>query len=93
MVVDSILIHAESGPNDHRKDAPLFIGGDFGLLYFPFENYNHGPKGDFGPKKLILVHFRREITVDRNRILEATPTRDLNSFKHFSRLKNKTLRT
>ena len=25
MVVDSILLHAESGPNDHRKDAPLFI--------------------------------------------------------------------
>ena len=24
MVVDSILLHAESGPNDHRKDAPLF---------------------------------------------------------------------
>ena len=22
MVVDSILPHAESGPNDHRKDAP-----------------------------------------------------------------------
>ena len=25
MVVDSILPHAESGPNDHRKDAPPFI--------------------------------------------------------------------
>ena len=25
MVVDSILPHAKSGPNDHRKDAPLFI--------------------------------------------------------------------
>ena len=25
MVVDSILLHAESGPNDHQKDAPLFI--------------------------------------------------------------------
>ena len=26
MVVDSILLHAESGPNDHRKDAPrLYI--------------------------------------------------------------------
>ena len=24
MVVDSLLLHAESGPNDHRKDAPLF---------------------------------------------------------------------
>ena len=24
MVVDSILPHAESGPNDHRKDAPQF---------------------------------------------------------------------
>ena len=23
-LVDSILLHAESGPNDHRKDAPLF---------------------------------------------------------------------
>ena len=25
MVVDSILPYAESGPKDHRKDAPLFI--------------------------------------------------------------------
>ena len=25
MVVDSILLHAESGPNDHRKDAPPFM--------------------------------------------------------------------
>ena len=25
MVVDSILPHAEFGPNDHRKDAPLFM--------------------------------------------------------------------
>ena len=24
MVVDSILPHAESGPNDHPKDAPPF---------------------------------------------------------------------
>ena len=24
MVVDSILPHAKCGPNDHRKDAPLF---------------------------------------------------------------------
>ena len=27
MVIDSMLPHAESGPNDHRKDAPPFIGG------------------------------------------------------------------
>ena len=27
MVVDSVLPHAESGPNDHRKDASLFISG------------------------------------------------------------------
>ena len=25
MVVDSVLRHAESGPNDHRKDTPPFI--------------------------------------------------------------------
>ena len=25
MVVGSLLPHAESGPNDHRKDAPQFI--------------------------------------------------------------------
>ena len=25
MFVDSILPHAECGPNDHRKDAPPFI--------------------------------------------------------------------
>ena len=28
MVVDSMLPHAESRPNDHRKDAPLFITDD-----------------------------------------------------------------
>ena len=28
MVVDSILPHAECGPNDHRKDAPPFSLGD-----------------------------------------------------------------
>ena len=65
---------------------------DFCPMYFLFENYDHVPKGDFSPKKLILVHFRRENTVDRNRILGATPTRDLNSFKHFSGPKNKTSR-
>ena len=50
-------------------------------------------KSWFWPKKLILVHFRRENTVDQNRLLRATPTRDLNSFKHFSGPKNRTLRT
>ena len=49
-------------------------------------------KSWFWSKKLILVHFRRENTVDQNRLLGATPTRDLNSFKHFSGPKNKTLR-
>ena len=30
MVVDTILPHAESGPNDHRKDASrLVIAGKF----------------------------------------------------------------
>ena len=29
MVVDSILLHAECGPNDHRKDAPPFNGKSF----------------------------------------------------------------
>ena len=29
MVVDSILLHVESGPNDHRKDAPPFTLGTF----------------------------------------------------------------
>ena len=71
----------------------LLLKVDFGLLYFPFENYDHVSKSDFGPKKLILVHFRRENTVDQNRLLGATPTRDLNSFKDFSGPKNKTLRT
>ena len=27
IVDDSILLQTESGPNDHRKDAPLFIVG------------------------------------------------------------------
>ena len=38
-------------------------------------------------------NIRRENTVDQNRLLGATPTRDLNSFKHFSGPKNKTLRS
>ena len=33
MVVDSILLNAESGPNDHRKDAPLFTIFSVGLLH------------------------------------------------------------
>ena len=37
-------------------------------------------------------NFRRENTVDQNRLLGATSTRDLNSFKHFLGPKNKTLR-
>ena len=37
-------------------------------------------------------NFRRENTVDQNRLLGVTPTRDLNSFKHFSGPKTKTLR-
>lgn len=28
MVVGSILLHAEFGPNDHREDAPHFINFD-----------------------------------------------------------------
>ena len=32
MVVHSILPHAECGPNDHRKDAPPFIGDNFGMI-------------------------------------------------------------
>ena len=65
---------------------------DFSPLSFLFKNYDHVPKGDFSPKKLIPVHFRRENTVDRNRLLGATSTRDLNSSKHFLGPKNKTLR-
>ena len=77
----------------------LLLKRDFGPLYFPFENYDHVSKGDFGPKKLILLQkidfgpFQRENTVDQNQLLGATPTRDLTSFKHFSGPKNKTLRT
>ena len=37
-------------------------------------------------------NFRRENTVDQILLLGAIPTRDLNSFKHFSGPKNKTLR-
>ena len=33
----------------------MLLKGDFGPLYFPFENYDHVSKGDFGPKKLILL--------------------------------------
>ena len=33
MVVDSILLHAEYGPNGHRKDAPPFIFRDLHNLW------------------------------------------------------------
>ena len=36
MVIDSILPHAESGPNDHRKDAPPFTKVVY--LYQLFQN-------------------------------------------------------
>ena len=40
MVVDSILPHAECGPNDHRKDAPPFIKRSAWLLRsFPYKNF------------------------------------------------------
>ena len=35
MIVDAILTHAESGPNDHRKDAPPFK--NFTKVANPFE--------------------------------------------------------
>ena len=35
--------------------SELLLKDDFGPLYFPFENYYHVSKGDFGPKMLILV--------------------------------------
>ena len=34
MVVDSILPHAESGPNDHRKDTPPFSPSPSGVWTF-----------------------------------------------------------
>jgi len=33
MVVDSLLPHAECGPNNHRKDAPLFIIEHFSKIH------------------------------------------------------------
>ena len=36
MVVDTILSHAKCGPNDHRKDAPLFI---IELYYYIISHY------------------------------------------------------
>ena len=43
MVIDSILTHAESGPNDHRKDAPRLIFKCLILLiwYFRYYYYIH----------------------------------------------------
>ena len=37
MVVDSILLHAECGPNDHRKDAPPFSSLPQSLLSDDFD--------------------------------------------------------
>ena len=34
MVVDSILPHPESGPNDHRKDAPSFTEYQVHTIFF-----------------------------------------------------------
>ena len=41
LVVDSILPHAECGPNDHRKDAPQFI----------LDNWSESLKRYFSAKK------------------------------------------
>ena len=40
IVVDSILLHAESGPNDHRKYAPLFTFSGWQTVFTlkPFNN-------------------------------------------------------
>ena len=42
MVVDSILPHAESGPNDQRKDAPPFTSPlNFARISLNFEQNSH----------------------------------------------------
>ena len=43
MVVDSILPHAECGPNDNRKDAPSYK-----LLLIGVWSKVDGPKGEVG---------------------------------------------
>jgi len=40
MVIDSILPHAESGSNDHRKDAPQFINTEIISKSMMFGNKN-----------------------------------------------------
>ena len=51
MVVDSILIHAESGPNDHQKDAP--VHDLFNLLILILHMKSH----------LVRVRLKREINM------------------------------
>ena len=83
---------------EFKSRAGVVSKGDFGPLHFPFES---GPKSNiwtkvnFNDQNRFLTrdhNFRREIKVDQNHLLEATPTRDLNSFKHLSGPKNKTFR-
>ena len=51
MVVDSILPHAESGPNDHRKDAPPLttnvLGGGSACLSLPIDGISPNEKMEF----------------------------------------------
>ena len=60
------------------------------------QNQLFGLKSTFKDQNRLLTrdnNIGRENTVDQNRLLRATSTRDLNSFKHFLGPKNKTLRT
>ena len=52
MVVDSILPHAESGPNDHRKDAPSLQIGGFQLLIFAIKSKDQ----KYGSEKLRFIN-------------------------------------
>ena len=59
------------------------------------QNQLFGLKSTFKDQNRLLTrdnNIGRENTVDQNRLLRATSTRDLNSFKHFLGPKNKTLR-
>ena len=64
MVVDSILPYAESGPNDHRKDAPPFsylVGVKIGWIQTLFL-YEVTRPTDFPENRLFYLKTERIIT-------------------------------
>ena len=77
MVVDSILLHTECGPNDHRKDAPPFniLLWYLSMLVLPFSDF-----------LLVYMHFgcHHYVTKCHQDVTQMSPNNDMRIyFKSF----------